>query len=210
MAVHGTDANRSRDRTRLTGRLQGRSPSDVTRHARAGDNVQCGETPTAEACASRPSTDRSVLVLAPHGTSRAGVADGTCLIHGAERQRMVDATEQAIDLDGGRAAGNDGDMADAAPSDPTRSRDRSAWVAPLDRVQRHGCVPFPGVLRCASELSLMICASCQQWRVRTTPPHPAARRRWGPQHVRLTRSRCRSPGASEEWPCSDDASARRP
>src|SRR5688572_28373095 len=102
MAVHGADANRSRDRTRLTGRLQG-----------------------------------SVFVFPPDRARGARVADRARLIHAAERQRMVEAAEQAVDLDGRRAARDDADMADAASSDPTRSRDRSAWVVPLDRVLRH-------------------------------------------------------------------------
>src|SRR5688500_16698337 len=102
MAVHGTDANRSRDRTRLTGRLQG-----------------------------------SVLVLAPDRACGARVADRARLIHGPKWKRMLDAAEQAVDLDRGRVAGEDADVADRAATDATGSRDAPAVVVPLDRTDCH-------------------------------------------------------------------------
>src|SRR3990170_317975 len=68
MAVHGADANRSRDRTRLTGRPPGTTANS------------------------------SVLVLAPDRSCRAGIADRSGLVHGAEGEGMVVAPQQAVDL----------------------------------------------------------------------------------------------------------------
>src|SRR5687767_10487595 len=100
MAVHGADANRSRDRTRLTGRSPGTSGAD--RICRIYDHP-----PTL------------ILVLAPHGASRACVAHRTSLVHGAEGQRVFRAAEQAVDLDRCRVPRHDADVANRAAADTT-------------------------------------------------------------------------------------------
>ncbi len=58
---------------------------------------------------------------------------GARLVHGAERQRMVGPTEQAVDLDAGGIAGEDADVAHRAAADATGSRDRSALFDPPRR-----------------------------------------------------------------------------
>jgi hypothetical protein len=60
-----------------------------------------------------------ILVLSPDRTRRARVADGPRLIHAAERERMILATEQAVDLDSGRVAREDADEPDRAAADAT-------------------------------------------------------------------------------------------
>src|SRR5687768_16658459 len=97
MAVHGADANRPRDRTRLTGRSPGTS---------GADRIYDHPPPL-------------ILVLAPHGASRAGVAHRTGLVHGAEGQRVFRAAEQAVDLDRGRVPRHDADVANRAAADTT-------------------------------------------------------------------------------------------
>jgi hypothetical protein len=60
-----------------------------------------------------------VLVLAPDRAGGAGVAHRARLIHGAKREGMVDATEQAVDLDGRGITRNDADVTNRAASDTT-------------------------------------------------------------------------------------------
>src|SRR5688500_5679120 len=110
------------DRTRLTGRSPGTSPRSLTRD---------GSMSVAAI------TDRSVLVLAPRPALGAGVADGTRVVRGAQREGVVVTAEQAGDLHACWIAGQDADEADRASSDATGSRDRSALFVALDRVQRH-------------------------------------------------------------------------
>ena len=114
----------------------------------------------------------SVLVFAPDRASCACVADGSSLVHGPERQRMLRTAEQAVDLDAGWdagwVAGNDAHMAYRAAADPTGSRDRSALFAPLDWVHRH--VVASVVPRMLSQRLRLPGVACgQQWRVRTMP-----------------------------------------
>src|SRR5687767_5570191 len=100
MAVHGTDANRSRDRTRLTGRSPGKSFGRTDRIYRIYDSP-------------------SVFILAPDRPRGAGVADRTSLVHGAERQRVLRAAEKAVDLDRGGIPRHDADVANRAAADAT-------------------------------------------------------------------------------------------
>src|SRR5574338_1373329 len=92
---------------------------------------------------SRDFARRLVLVLAPHRSGGAGVADGPRLVHGAEGERMVAPAEEAVDLDPRGFAGDDAHHADRTAPDATGPRDRSALVTPLDRVQRHARLSSP-------------------------------------------------------------------
>ena len=156
MAVHEADANRSRDRTRLTGRLQGHhhytgtaSPQSAWPCARSSTNAfRDGWRAGRRCCDSQrrsvrqPAINRSsVFILAPDRARRAGVADRPCFVHGPERQWVVDATEQTVDLDRGWAARDDADVTDGAASNPTGSRDAASVVTPLDRMYSHGFAP---------------------------------------------------------------------
>ena len=60
-----------------------------------------------------------VLVLPPHRASGAGVAHGARLVHRAERQGVIGAAEQAVDLNGGGVTRDDADVAHRAASDTT-------------------------------------------------------------------------------------------
>ena len=79
-----------------------------------------------------------VLILAPHRACGAGVADEPRILHGAERQRMIAATEETIDLDGRLAvARNNCDVAHGAASNPPGSWLRAVVDSLVDWVQRH-------------------------------------------------------------------------
>src|SRR4029079_6279117 len=109
------DANRSVHRTRLTGR----SPGTQLR-------------------------ERLVLVRSPDRGGGAGVADGARLIHGAERKRILAATQQAVDLDGGELlAGTDRAVAHAAPPAPPLPGDRCP-LAVVDLFDCHVAAPVLG------------------------------------------------------------------
>ena len=60
-----------------------------------------------------------VLVLAPDRAGGTGVAHRTRLVHGAERQRMVRAAQQAVDLHGRGITRNDADVTNRAAPDTT-------------------------------------------------------------------------------------------
>ena len=103
-----TDANRSAHRTRLTGRSPGIARGRV-----------------------------SVLVGAPDGGCGAGVADRPRLVHGAERERMLEAPKQARDLDDSALRTRcDRHMTHAAAPDPSPTSNRSSSPR-LYRFQRH-------------------------------------------------------------------------
>ena len=79
-----------------------------------------------------------VLVFAPYGPRRAGVADEARVLHRAKRQRVVATTEETVDLDGGAAiAGNDRDVAHGAAPNPARARLRPVIDPFIDWIERH-------------------------------------------------------------------------
>src|SRR5574338_223684 len=79
----------------------------------------------------------SILVGAPDRGRRAGVADGARLVHGAKRQGVLRAAEQAVDLDARPVAGGkDRYVTHAAAANPSPAGDRNA-LSPLDLVEGH-------------------------------------------------------------------------
>ena len=62
---------------------------------------------------------RLVLVLAPHASGRAGIADGSSLVHRAKREWVLGPAKEAVDLHAGRVAGEDADVPDRAAADAT-------------------------------------------------------------------------------------------
>lgn len=81
-----------------------------------------------------------VFVRSPDRGGRAGVADGACLVHRPERERVFGSSQQAVDLDAGAiGAGQERDMPHATPPDSAAAR---SWRTCLCLDDRHGnCLP---------------------------------------------------------------------
>lgn len=105
-------------------------PAEFARHGSPGESfaVSSGNSPRQ---GTRPR--QLFLVSTPHGGRRAGVADRPRLVHGPERERMVEAAEQAGHLDDpALRARRDGHVPHTAAANAPRSWNR----CPLCRVDR--------------------------------------------------------------------------
>jgi hypothetical protein len=146
----------------------------------AASRTTTGDSPALGGCAGRRrSWGALILVFSPDRARRAGVADGSRVVHGPQRKRVLGSSEEAGHGDGGGIPRNDADVADRAATNAAGPRNRSAFSAPFDRVQRHRGTASVQSRSRGFGVRLSPGASWQQWRLRTIPVLPPVTSRPG-------------------------------